>query len=257
MPYTRPCHIPCHIPCHAIYHAIYHAVYHAIYHAMPYTLPYERIDKNTISCNAALSACEEGGVWGDAPALLSSNASERIVWQDCAPATCPEVRIQVPVMLSGEVLRVLDGECNPSQAHTKYINLDGIICVALSSFVCEWSAYSTLRCPFCARLVASTVDSDSLVPCFPRFPSSPATIFSQLAPFSQYIDLILLCIPFDLFLRLLTIPLVLLSFTSRVRSRCPHTCHFHRFLHLHRFRRSSSLFLSFLRRNSVKGHFWF
>ena len=63
--------------------------------------------------------------------------------------------------------RCLDGECNPSQAHTKYINLDGIICVALSSFVCEWSAYSTLRCPFCARLDAPTVDSDPLVPCSP------------------------------------------------------------------------------------------
>ena len=108
---------------------------------MPYTLPYGRTDKNTISCNAALSACEEGGVWGDAPAFLSSNASERIDKKHHLIQRCSHHQVRNLTA----ILRVLDGECNPSQAHTTYINLDGIICVALSSFVCEWSAYANLR----------------------------------------------------------------------------------------------------------------
>ena len=38
----------------------------------------ERIDKNAITCSVPISACEKAGMWGEALALLSSMATERI-----------------------------------------------------------------------------------------------------------------------------------------------------------------------------------
>merc|ERR1712061_460238 len=38
----------------------------------------DRIDRNTITYSAAISACEKGGVWGEALVLLGSMARDRI-----------------------------------------------------------------------------------------------------------------------------------------------------------------------------------